>query len=139
LKIGRFEVVRVRIERFEDLEVWQIARQLVKDVYRITSERRFSKDLGLSTQIQRTAVSIMSNIAEGFERKSKKEFIHFLYIAKGASGELRSQLYIALDLDYINKNEFQEIYQLSEKISKSLAGFIKYLQSFNLESSNLES
>jgi len=81
-----------KIERFEDLEVWQIARQLVKDVYRITSERRFSRDIGLSTQIQRTAVSIMSNIAEGFERKSKKEFIHFLYIAKGASGELRSQL-----------------------------------------------
>ena len=78
----------------------------------------------------------MSNIAEGFERRSKKKFIYFLYNAKGSCGELRSHLYIALDLNYIDKNVFQENYQLSEKISKSLSGFIKYLQSSNLKSLN---
>lgn len=119
----------MKIERFEDLEVWQLAREVVRSIYKITSKTKFSKDFGLAHQIQRSAVSIMSNIAEGFERKSKKEFIHFLYTAKGSSGELRSQLYMALDLNYIDQEEFQEHYQLAEKISKSLAGFIKYLQS----------
>ena len=90
----------------------------------------------LVNQIRRSAISIMSNIAEGFERKSKKEFIHFLYTAKGSCGELRSQLFIASDLSYIKNEEFEENYQLAEKISKSLAGFIKYLQSCNLKSSN---
>jgi four helix bundle protein len=122
----------MKIERFEDLEVWQLSRELVKSVYKLTSGTKFSKDFGLASQIQRSAVSIMSNIAEGFERKSKKVFISFLSIAKGSCGELRSQLYIGLDLSYINKDEFHENYQLAEKISKSLAGFMKYLQSSNL-------
>ena len=122
----------MKIERFEDLEVWQLSRELVKSVYKLTSGTKFSKDFGLVSQIQRSAVSIMSNIAEGFERKSKKEFISFLSIAKGSCGELRSQLYIGLDLSYISKDEFQVNYQLAEKISKSLAGFMKYLQSSNL-------
>ena len=121
----------MKIERFEDLEVWQLSRELVKSIYKLTSGTKFSKDFGLANQIQRSAVSIMSNIAEGFERKSKKEFINFLYIAKGSCGELRSQLYIALDLNYINKDEFQTNYQSAEKISKSLGGFIKYIQSSN--------
>ena len=106
-----------------------------KSIYKQSSGAKFAKDFGLANQIQRSAVSIMSNIAEGFERKSKKEFINFLYITKGSCGELRSQLYIALDLNYINKDEFQTNYQSAEKISKSLAGFIKYLQSSNFESS----
>ncbi len=122
----------MKIERFEDLEVWQLSRELVKSIYKLTSGAKFSKDFGLANQIQRSAVSIMSNIAEGFERKSKKEFISFLSIAKGSCGELRSQLYIGLDLSYINKDEFHENCQLAEKISKSLAGFMKYLQSSNL-------
>jgi four helix bundle protein len=126
----------VKIERFEDLEVWQLTRELLKSIYKLTAQIKFSKDLVLVNQIRGSAVSIMSNIAEGFERKSKKEFIHYLYTAKGLCGELRSQLYIASDLNYIKKDEFQENYQLAEKISKSLAGFIKYLQSCNLESSN---
>jgi four helix bundle protein len=106
--------------------------ELVKSIYKLTSGAKFSKDFGLVSQIQRSAVSIMSNIAEGFERKSKKEFISFLSIAKGSCGELRSQLYIGLDLSYINKDEFQVNYHLAEKISKSLAGFMKYLQSSDL-------
>lgn len=80
----------------------------------------------------------MSNIAEGFERRSKKEFIYFLYNAKGSCGELRSHLYIALDLNYIDKIGFKENFELAEKVSKSLSGFIKYLESSNLKSSNLK-
>ena len=125
----------MKIERFEDLEVWRLSRELVKSIYKLSSGAKFAKDFCLANQIQRSAVSVMSNIAEGFERKSKKEFINFLYIAKGSCGELRSQLYIALDLNYINKDEFQTNYQSAEKISKSLGGFIKYLQSSNFESS----
>lgn len=119
----------MKIERFEDLEVWQFARELVRDIYRVTRRGELSKDFGFRDQLQRSALSIMSNIAEGFERKSKKEFVHFLYIAKGSCGELRSQMYAALDLNYINNDEFKVAYQRAEKISKSLAGFIKYLQS----------
>lgn len=119
----------MKIERFEDLEVWQLARKLVNSIYTLTNDRNIVKDFGFTSQIQRCAVSIMSNIAEGFERKSKKEFIHFLYIVKCSSGELRSQLYIAMDLAYINKKTFDENYKLIEMISKSLSGFIKYLQS----------
>ena len=125
----------MKIERFEDLEVWRLSRELVESIYKLSSGAKFAKDFGLANQIQRSAVSIMSNIAEGFERKSKKEFINFPYIAKGSCGELRSQLYIALDLIYINKDEFKTNYQLAEKISRSLGGFIKYLQSSNFESS----
>jgi len=121
----------MKIERFEDLEIWQLARELVKDIYKVTSESNFSNDFGLMNQMQRSAVSIMSNIAEGFERKSKKEFVHFLYIAKGSCGELRSQLYISLDLNYINKSEFDIYVELAEKVSRSIAGFTKYLQSFD--------
>lgn len=118
------------IERFEDLEVWQLSRKLVKDVYELTSGNKFQNDFNLCRHMQKTAVSIMSNIAEGFERQSKKEFIRFLYTAKGSCGELRSQLYVAFDLTYIEENGFNEIFSLTELISKSIAGFIKYLRKF---------
>jgi four helix bundle protein len=118
-------------DRFEDLEVWQLSRLLVKSIYNMTTESKFPKDYALTNQIQRSAVSIMANIAEGFERKTNKEFIYFLYNAKGSCGELRSHLYIAFDLGYINDNDFRQNYQSAETISKSLAGFIKYLQSRN--------
>ena len=116
------------IERFEDLEVWQLSRKLVKDVYKLTSGGKFQNDFNLSRHIQKTSVSVMSNIAEGFEKQSKKEFIRFLYTAKGSCGELRSQLYVAFDLMYIEENGFNEIFSLTELISKSIAGFIKYLR-----------
>lgn len=116
------------IERFEDLEVWQLSRKLVKDVYKLTSSGKFKNDFNLYRHMQKTSVSVMSNIAEGFERQSKKEFIRFLYTAKGSCGELRSQLYVALDLTYIENNGFNEIFSLAELISKSIAGFIKYLK-----------
>jgi four helix bundle protein len=120
----------MKIERFEDLEVWNLSRRLVNCIYKMTNNENFSRDFGLVNQMQRCSVSIMSNIAEGFERKGKKEFIHFLYTAKGSCGELRSQLYIALDLNYIDRTKFDESYNLSETVSKLIAGLIKHLQTF---------
>ncbi len=114
------------------MEVWQIARELVKEIYLITANDNFNRDFGLKNQITRSSVSIMSNIAEGFERKTNKEFIQFLFIAKGSSGEVRSQLYVALDLKYISEIEFEMLLNKTEIISKSLSGFIKYLKSSNL-------
>jgi four helix bundle protein len=87
-----------KIERFEEMEIWQQARAVAKEVYAVSSQGGFGRDLGLRSQLQRAAVSIMSNIAEGFERGTNKEFVQFLFIAKGSAGEVRSQLFLALDL-----------------------------------------
>lgn len=119
------------VEKFEDLEIWKFSREMVKSIYKITAN---IKDYGFANQIQKSSVSIMSNISEGFERKGNKEFIHFLYIAKGSCGELRSQLYVALDLDYIAKDDFQNNLVLAERISRSIAALIKYLDSYNSNS-----
>ena len=126
----------MKIEKFEDLEVWQLSRELVKLIYKMSDGMISPKDYSFINQIQRSSISIMSNIAEGFERKGTKEYMHFLYMAKGSCGELRSLLYVALDLSYVNQKQFNEIYVMAEKISKSLGGLIKYLKSLNLESSN---
>lgn len=109
------------------MEVWQLARELVKKTYNLTDKEGFNKDFALRNQITRASVSIMSNIAEGFERKSNKEFTQFLFIAKGSAGEVRAQLYVALDLNYINDEEFSILLEKTETISKSLSGLIKYL------------
>ena len=93
------------------MEVWQLARILVREVYEITQKPEFQKDFSLKNQVRRCAVSIMANISEGFERKTQKEFIQFLFIAKGSCGELRSHFYIAFDLEYINK-EFSTIFKI---------------------------
>lgn len=110
------------IEKFEDIQAWQKGRELTLGVYKAFKD---SKDFGFRDQIQRAAVSIMNNIAEGFERKSNKELKQFLFIAKGSSGELRSMLYLALELKYIDQMTFEELYDLSVEISKILSGFIK--------------
>ncbi|MBI2360543.1 MAG: four helix bundle protein [Deltaproteobacteria bacterium] len=89
------------VKNFEDLEIWKEARRLTWEIYQLTRDPRFSKDFGLSSQIQRAAISIMSNIAEGFERGGNQEFAHFLYMAKGSCGEVRSQLYVAADQSYV--------------------------------------
>ena len=109
------------------MEVWQLARELVKDIYGHTEKDFFNKDFGLKNQITRAGISVMSNIAEGFERKSNREFIQYLYIAKGSAGEVRAQLYVALDLKYITDKEFRVLFDKAEIISKSLSGLIKYL------------
>jgi len=113
---------KVKVERFEDLLVWQKGKSLVLDVYKIFND---TIDFSFKRQIQRAAISVTNNIAEGFERKSNKELARFLYIAKGSSGEIRSMLYIALELNYITQEEFNHLYQKSEEISKMLFGFIK--------------
>ena len=93
------------MRRFEDLDVWQVARELVRDVYALTRRDSLRRDPGFADQVRRAAVSTMNNIAEGFERGSDKEFIRFLFIARGSVGEVRSLLYVALDQSYINKDE----------------------------------
>jgi len=117
-----------KIERFEDIEAWKKARSLVKEVYRATGQDRFFKDFGLRDQIRRASVSIISNIAEGFSRQTDQEFIHFLYIAKGSTSEVQSQLYVALDLDYINREEFERLYDEADQVARLISGFIKYLK-----------
>jgi four helix bundle protein len=110
------------VEKFEDIIAWQKARVMTIAVYKKFSN---NKDYGFRDQIQRASVSVMNNIAEGFERKGDREFSHFLYIAKGSCGEVRSMIYLALDLGYINKREFDELFGASFEISRILSGFIK--------------
>jgi four helix bundle protein len=122
------------VRQFEDLNVWQDARQLVGAVYSASRVRDFSQDFGLRDQIRRAAVSTMSNIAEGFERGTRKEFVQFLNIAKGSNGEVRSQLCVALDQAYIGETEFNSLRDLSVSLSKKLAVFIRYLEGYSANS-----
>ena len=114
----------MKIEKFEDIIAWQKAEILTIEIYR---QFRNCKDFSFRDQIQRTTVSIMNNIAEGFERRGDKEFKHFLFIAKGSCGEVRSMLYLALELGYLSKEDFKKFHNLSTEISKLLSGFIKTL------------
>ena len=117
-----------KVKKFEDVIAWQKARELVKMVYEMTREGDFAKDFSLKDQIRRAAVSIMSNIAEGFSRQTDKEFIQFLYIAKGSVSETQSQLYVARDLGYIEIEEFNKVYETASEIARLITGFIRYLQ-----------
>ena len=120
----------MKITRFEDIEAWQEARKLVKLVYDIIKRNPdFKKDFRLVNQVQAASESSMSNIAEGFSRKSNKEYIQFLYISKGSAAEVQSQSYVALDRQYINEKDFNAIYNQAEIVSKLDSGFIKYLNS----------
>src|SRR5687768_7404381 len=110
------------IVRFEDLDAWKLARQLTREVYRVTSQDRFSRDFGLTNQIRNASVSIMSNIAEGFERDGNKEFCNFLSIGKGSAGEVRSQLYVALDQEYISRGDFDFLRDKAEESGRVIAG-----------------
>jgi len=114
----------MRIERFEDIIAWQKAKELAIKIYRLFET---SKDYSFKDQIQRASVSVMNNIAEGFERKTNNEFKQFLFIAKGSCGEVRSMLVLAKELNKIEKNKAEELYSLSEEISKIISGFIKTL------------
>lgn len=120
------------IEKFEDIKAWQEARRLLNRIYEITDGERFSKDWELKSQIRRSGLSVMSNIAEGFDRSSDREFIQFLRIATGSCSELKSQLYIALDQKYITDKLFSEIYQKATDVTKLINGFIRYLKKANL-------
>lgn len=115
----------MKFERFEDILAWQKARVIVNKVYSATVN---SKDWGFNDQIQRASVSIMNNIAEGYERRSNNEFRNFLYISKGSCGEVRSMLYIALDLHIIAKPQYNELNALCLEVSRMLSGLIKTLE-----------
>lgn len=117
------------VGRFEELKVWQAAERLVRAIYAATNEGAFAKDFGLKDQIRRAAVSTLSNIAEGFERGTNREFIQFLTIAKGSNGEVRAQLHVALGQAYLSQTAFDPLRMESEVLSRQLATFIRYLQS----------
>ncbi|MCK4225938.1 four helix bundle protein [candidate division WOR-3 bacterium] len=117
-----------KIKRFQDIESWKKSRELVREIYTISREGEFSKDWGLKDQIRRAAVSIMSNISEGFCRQTDKEFIQFLYIARGSASEVQSQLYVAYDLSYINEETFNTLLDGTEVIANLIGGFIRYLK-----------
>ena len=126
-----------KINRFEDVQSWKMARKVTKSIYGITSAGDFSRDFGLRDQIRRAAVSVMSNIAEGFERGGDKEFINFLSIAKGSCGEVRSQLYVALDQNYITSEQFEAIYKDLDETGRLIAGLMNYLKQSDLRGSKL--
>jgi len=116
-----------KIGRFEDIEAWKKSRELVKAVYETTAKGSFSRDFGLRDQIRRAAVSVMSSIAEGFERGGNKEFRQFLSMAKGSAGEVKAQLYVSLDAGYITEDDFNGLYNLAEETGRLIGGFMRYL------------
>ncbi|HQF43997.1 MAG TPA: four helix bundle protein [Ignavibacteriaceae bacterium] len=123
----------MKINSFEDLQVWKDSRILVKSIYQLTADGKFNKDFGLREQIQRASVSIMNNIAEGFERNNNKDYIKFLGYSKGSAGEVRSMLYVATDLGYVSDESFNSLHQLSVNIITQISNFIKYLKTVSLK------
>ena len=111
-----------KVERFEDLVAWQKARQFSAEIYRITNVGEFARDWDLRGQLRRAAVSVMSNISEGFERNRPREFHHFLSISKGSCGEARSQLYVALDSQYLSQSDFDKLRAQAEELSRVIGG-----------------
>jgi four helix bundle protein len=118
-----------KIERFEDIEAWKAAREIAQQVYDVTRSSGFVKDFGLRDQAQCAAVSIMANIAEGFDSGSSREFVRFLGYALRSATELQSHLYVALDQDYLNKQEFDILFASITKCKNLISGFMRYLRS----------
>jgi four helix bundle protein len=125
--------------RFEDMEAWRQARVLCQEIYCVSGQGSFVKDFGLRDQIRRASVSIMSNIAEGFERSGTGEFIQFLAIAKGSAGEMRSQLYIALDQGYLDQGECARLASLAIDTGKMIAGLRMYLRKSGIKGAKYKS
>ncbi|RJO60654.1 MAG: four helix bundle protein [Dehalococcoidia bacterium] len=117
----------VKIKRFEDIEAWKKARELTQEIYAVSNEGSFARDFGLRDQIRRAAVSVISNIAEGFERGGDVEFRRFLSIAKGSAGEVKAQLYVALDAGLINQDQFDSLYRMATEAGNLIGGFMRYL------------
>jgi four helix bundle protein len=118
-------VTREKIENFEDLRVWQRGIELTKQIYLTTSQGEISKDFGLKNQLRRAAISVPTNIAEGFERRSRKEYVNFLNIAKGSAGEIRSLLRIAIEVGYLEEKTYLQLYSQAKELSRMLASQIK--------------
>ena len=128
----------MKVESFEDLKAWRGSRDLVGRVYSLTNQKDFAKDFGLVDQIRRAAISVISNISEGFERGSNREFIQFLYMAKASCGELRTQLIIAYDQDYIDQKELFEVNNLAKCVAGMLGSLINYLKSSKIKGSKFK-
>ncbi|MFI5201952.1 MAG: four helix bundle protein [Candidatus Kapaibacterium sp.] len=124
-----------KIEKFEDLVAWQKARILMNDVYRFTRKGKFSKDYKFAGQIQAAAISVMANIAEGFDRGRRAEFHQFLSMAKGSCGEVRSHLYAALDVGYLTPEEFKPAHELSEEVSRIINGLRSSIEGWESQNS----
>ncbi len=135
----------MKIEQFENIEAWQLARELTRKVYRLTKKPGFAKDYVLKRQIQDAAGSSMHNIAEGFDSETNAEFIRFLRYAKRSCTEVQSELYVALDEEYISPNEFKDVYEQARRTRAAVRGFINYLKKYgerkvaNREPDNLSS
>jgi len=123
----------MKINKFEDLKIWQLALKITKEIYDITAKKEFSKDFSLRDQIRRAIVSVSSNIVEGFEKNNNNEFIRFLKIAKGSTGEVRNQLYIALAINYITKNEFDNLNEKLVDLANQIGKLISYLEKQKLK------
>ena len=119
----------MKVQRFEDLEAWQLARELTNQIYTITKKETIRRDFGFVDQVRRAALSIMNNIAEGFERGTNKDFVKFLFIAKGSAGEVRSMLYLGLDQGYLTNSEFSECTEVCIRSSQIVGGLIRSLRS----------
>jgi four helix bundle protein len=123
----------MKIERFEDIEAWRLARELTRKVYTLTKKPEFARDFGLKGQIQEAAGSTMHNIAEGFDSETNPEFVRFLRYAKRSCTEVQSELYVALDQEYITNSEFQDVYEHAGRTRAAIRGFINYLVSYERE------
>lgn len=117
------------IEKFEDIEAWKEARRLTQEIYRVTKAKAFARDIGLREQLQRASVSVMANIAEGFDCGSGREFVKFLGYSMRSTSELQSHLYVALDQEYLSRESFSRLYMRSIKVKNLIGGFIRYLRS----------
>jgi four helix bundle protein len=117
-----------KLKRFEEMEMWKSARDLTRNVYSVSGKALFLRDYGLRDQIQRAAISIVSNIAEGFESQSNPSFCRYLASARGSTAEVRAQLYLALDLHYMSSSDFSTLTSQTESISRQITGFINYLK-----------
>lgn len=119
------------VKRFEDLEIWKMARVLVKEVYEVTRKKEFAKDYGLKDQVRRSSVSVMNNIAEGFESRTVNHFINYLGQAKASCGETRSIFYVALDCEYITNDKFKNLYEQAVIISRKTRKLMEYLENYD--------
>lgn len=122
-----------KIETFEDIEAWKKARELTKQIYALSNDGQFARDFSLRDQIRRASVSIMSNIAEGFGRGGNKEFAQFFSTTKGSASEVQAQLYVALDANYINQEQFKHLYSETEATARLIGRLLRYLQNSNLK------
>jgi four helix bundle protein len=128
----------MKIGRFDEIEAWQLARELTKKIYNLTNKDKFARDFGLKKQIQNAAGSAMHNIAEGFDSDTTAEFLRFLRYSKRSCSEVQSELYIALDQKYISEDEFKDVYDHAGRTQATVRGFIKYLLAYNKKAAQIE-